>query len=150
VRPVGIAHGAVLDGLPLEAVEEEDDGHDEGRHQAPRHGPVQIRSGIIKGKSNEMDNFGRKEQTKYFCMWVDVFFQNFCPCLFAVYSDIYSNSKLLVDLLNHKAAISSPKKCFRKAVYDPKVTTVGRQIHKSKRFELKYHTIKKIITVSER
>ncbi len=52
VRPVGIAHGAVLDRLPLEAVEEEDDGHDEGRHQAPRHGPVQVRSGTLKVLSN--------------------------------------------------------------------------------------------------
>jgi hypothetical protein len=52
MRPVGIANGAVLDWLPLEAVEEEDDGHDEGRHQAPRHGPVQIRSGILKVLSN--------------------------------------------------------------------------------------------------
>ncbi len=75
MRPVGIAHSTVLDGLPLEAVEEEDDGHDEGRHQAPRHGPVQIRSRILKGKSNEMDNFRNKQRTS--CMCADGF-QNFC------------------------------------------------------------------------
>ena len=66
MRPVRVAHGAVLDGLPLEAVEEEDNGHDQRRHQAPRHGPVQIWSGILNGESNAMDNFRRKEQTKYF------------------------------------------------------------------------------------
>ncbi len=42
MRPAGELDVAVLDGLPLEAVEEEDDGHDEGGHGAPRHGPVQI------------------------------------------------------------------------------------------------------------
>ncbi len=42
MRPAGELDVAVLDGLPLEAVEEEDDGHDQGGHGAPRHGPVQI------------------------------------------------------------------------------------------------------------
>jgi hypothetical protein len=41
--PAGELDVAVLDGLPLEAVEEEDDGHDQGGHDAPRHGPIQIR-----------------------------------------------------------------------------------------------------------
>ena len=52
MRPAGELDVAVLDGLPLEAVEEEDDGHDQGRHHAPRHGPVQIRSEILKVLSN--------------------------------------------------------------------------------------------------
>jgi hypothetical protein len=42
MRPAGELDVAVLDGLPLEAVEEEDDGHDQGGHDAPRHGPVHI------------------------------------------------------------------------------------------------------------
>ena len=42
MRPVGIANCAIFDWLPLEAVEEEDDGHDQGRHHTPRQGPVQV------------------------------------------------------------------------------------------------------------
>jgi hypothetical protein len=42
MRPVGIAHGAIFDRFPLEAVEEEDDGHDQGRHHAPCQGPVGV------------------------------------------------------------------------------------------------------------
>ena len=45
MRPEGILDGAVLDWLPPEAVEEEDDGHDEGGHNAPGNRPVFIRSG---------------------------------------------------------------------------------------------------------
>ena len=42
MRPAGELNLAILDGLPLEAVEEEDDGHDQVGHQAPRQSPVQI------------------------------------------------------------------------------------------------------------
>ena len=43
VGPRGVLHCAVLDGLPAEAVEEEDDGHHCGGHGAPGQGPVQVR-----------------------------------------------------------------------------------------------------------
>ena len=42
MRPAGELHSAIFDWLPLEAVEEEDDGHDQGRHHTPRQGPVQV------------------------------------------------------------------------------------------------------------
>ena len=42
VRPGGVLHRPVLDGLPSEAVEEEDDGHDEGGNDAPGESPVEV------------------------------------------------------------------------------------------------------------
>jgi hypothetical protein len=33
---------AIFDRLPLEAVEEENDGHNQGCNDAPRHGPIMV------------------------------------------------------------------------------------------------------------
>ena len=42
VSPVRIHHSAILDRLPLDAVEDEDDPHDQGGDGAPAHDPVHV------------------------------------------------------------------------------------------------------------
>ena len=42
MRPAGKLHLAILDWLPLEAVEEEDDGHHQGGNNPPRHRPIVV------------------------------------------------------------------------------------------------------------
>ena len=60
VRPGGVLHRPVLDGLPAEAVEEEDDGHDQGGDDAPGEGPVEV--GLEAG--HLLDAVGKLLHTK--------------------------------------------------------------------------------------